>query len=188
MDERALVPLLTPELRELWEQGEVVVSEGRDPEKPVVRWASGSKRGQYAPGSGVTPFHVDGDNSRKSAVKRTHAYRELLQSVVDEERFAWLLDKIFETVEGFSETKECPECGTPVTFEKRPQAGPALKLIEQLAGKATERKEVDVEMRSIHAELEARVDPKELIVHRLDPQERARRAEAVEAQAEVVDE
>lgn len=183
-----LVSQLAPDLLALYERGLVRVEPGRDPAKPVVRWAQGKDKGRFAPGSGVTPVHFDSENGKKGALKQLPEYRALFERLIEESddpsirgSFAWIIDYMFEAVEGESITKECPECGHNVYMYKKPDITAAKYLIDQVAGKPIHRTEVDVDITTRHEELRETFDGTELKVHRIDPMEARRRREALES-------
>jgi predicted nucleic acid-binding Zn-ribbon protein len=131
--------------------------------------------------------HSDADNGKKGAYKQLPEYRALLSRLIEATddpeirgSFAWIVDQMFEAIEGEAITKECPECGTNVYMYKKPDITAAKYLIDQVADKPTNRTEVDIDIKSRHEELNVTFDPGELKVHRIDPMEARRRREALE--------
>lgn len=198
MSDAELLTLLPPNLRDLAEAGKVVVSEGRNPAKPVVRWAEGPKRGGFVKGSGVVAAHVDSDNGTRSAVKQTTEYRALMEKLVslgDDPKargsFAWLMDQMFEAIEGGWTKVEvkCPTCAEEFETQawKKHDMTAATKLLDRLIPKAPQRTEVDIHATSIHMELEERFDPGTLRVNHVPPQDLERREHLLDTEAEIVE-
>ena len=188
-----LVAALTPAQLVLYEADAISVSVGQDAKRPVVRWANGKDKGRFAPGSGVVPAHVDKENGIKSRHKQLPEYRALLARLIEATEdpdirgsFAWIVDQMFEAIEGAPITKECPECGHEVYMYKKPDITAAKYLIDQVADKPTHRQEINIDMESRHLELSATFDPTTLTVHRIDPQEERRRRKALDVEYEDV--
>lgn len=198
MSDVDLLALLPPDLRTLAEAGEVVVSEGRNPEKPVVRWSEGPKRGKFVKGSGVVAAHVDSENGTRSAVKQTTEYRALMEKLVslgDDPKqrgsFAWLMDQMFEAIEG-GWTKvdvKCPTCAEEFTTQawKKHDMTAATKLLDRLIPKAPQRTEIDIHSESIHVQLEERFDPSKLRVNYMAPLDLERREHLLDVEVKVIE-
>ena len=190
-----LAQSLTPALRELFDTNQVYISEGRDPRKPIVRWSSGAQKGTFVVGTGVAAGVPSAENGRRGAVKQSSEYRDLLEKYVTPDKFQWLLDQLFRAMEGGPVFQDCPACDTPVEMYRKADTTASLAILSQMIGKATEHKEINIEMQSLHMEIEAKVDPGTLRVNRLDPSSvLARRAayealedKAFDAEAEVVE-
>lgn len=198
MSDAKLLAFLPPHLLELAEAGDVVVSEGRNPEKPVVRWADGPKRGGFVKGSGVVAAHVDSENGTRSAVKQTTEYRALMEKLVSlgddpEQRgsFAWLMDQMFEAIEGGWTKVEvkCPTCAEEFETQawKKHDMVAATKLLDRLIPKAPQRTEIDIRSESIHVELEERFDPGTLRVNHVPPMDLERRERMLDVEVDIVE-
>lgn len=187
--QKELAVLLPEELRRLFDTDQVYLAEGKSADKPVVRWRTGEHKGAFVTGTGGEIRVPSEDNGQRGGIRQTNEYRALLERYMTDDRFTWLIDQLFTAVEGGEIYQDCHACGTPVHMYRKPDTNAALKLMDQMMGKATEHKEIDIEMRSLHAEIEAKVDPGTLRINRVDPGEVRRRREhlAVEVEAEVLD-
>jgi len=188
-----VIRTLDPELLQQVQMGERTLHPGRDAYKPVIRYGpKGAHPGALAPGSGVSPRHVDVENGRKGAIKQTKEYGALLERIIPANEdadqwgsFGWLVTQGLRAAEGNKQSKNvtCSECGhvEAVEFAGKPDANAIIKLIEFLRGRATETREIDVRAAHIHKTLEAGVDISELLVHALPPDEVAARRKALDA-------
>ena len=167
---------LTMEHRQLLADGQVYASEGRNPNKPVLRWAAGNlsekRPGSLVPGSGVTISHVDAANARMSRIKQTSEYIALTQRIIGAEDGGAYEQVISATLDSAIGTKKqtkvsCPDCGHSFWAELDAAGDPrAQKLvIEMMQGSAVRRSEVDINMKSVQYDLSelVNIDPKQLI-------------------------
>ena len=150
-----LIPLLTEELQERAARGEVIVSQGKNPNKPVVRDAV---TGTIVKGSGRPPKANDiGLISKKTAYKRTRTYNEWFNSFIPatKQENPEALTSLEELIEAaaqvargwnsYTDTR-CPECEHKFTVEtvKPPDAKVLTFLIERAVGKAKETTEINI--------------------------------------------
>jgi hypothetical protein len=185
---------LSEENRELITLGQVVVWPGRDPAKPVLRWATDNVRrgkpGSVVLGSGVSPRHVDADNGRKGGFKNSTAWLELLQRRLDADDgggFEAVIEGMFTAAVGGIkiEQHECSECGTvdEIEFSTPPDPRAGKILMEFLVPKPTQRTETDVHMTVIQAKLSELIDisAEDIASHELTDEEIETRRRIVEA-------
>lgn len=193
-----LVEYVSDEVRQWVENGWASLKPGRDAKKPIITATATHptrRVGTRLPGSGVSEKHQDSANGRSGAIKQTQEYQALLRRLVglgedpeDRNSLAWLVDQIKIGIEGGPITKRvsCPECAHTFMAEMYKQANAmgGIKLVELLTGRAAEFKEVDVNVKALHAQLAETVPMSELQVHTIDPREKERRQQAVEVEAE----
>lgn len=176
---------------------QVVVYPGRDPAKPVLRWAGtntlGKHPGALAPGSGVSPGHVDSVNGKRGAIKNTNEYMALAQRILDSDDgggFEKVLEATIRAATGSKGTEEfdCEECGHHNVVEIRRAPDPRAQkvLIETILGKPVQRAEVDMTLKSLQVTLSELIDidPSELIRPGLTPEQVAERQRYVEERAD----
>lgn len=172
------------------------------PGKPIVRWSDGPKKGKPVKGSGAARGAglQAGRNSKVGAYKRTQAFNTLMLNYWgDEDRLEWLFKQAEEMVKGGPVVKAewvtCP-CGCDHSFKhevemyKKGDAN-ALKIVwEAVMGRATERKEVDVNIRALMARLDENVSLSDFEIVDLTPEqvtERLALSEAGDASREYLD-
>ena len=176
---------MSEEHRALVESGQYNAFEGQ--KYPVLRWATGSKKGKLAPGTGLTPGHNDAAQVGKStSYRRTAEYRALLERLIppDEDAnkrgtLAWLVAQGFNAAEGGDVKREmtCPECEHSWTEKiwKRPDANAITKMLEMVIGRAPEQKDINLRAEHIYKMIDGRENLKEITVHSVDPHEREKR-------------
>lgn len=191
-------PKLAEDARQRIALGDYEVHPGRDPEKPVLRWAAGNsagrRAGSLAKGGGVSPNHIDAENARKGRIKMTSEYLALAQRIIDANDgggFEEVLEATRETAIGTTKVTrvQCPECNHRFDAELvAPGDVRAQKLIlETFLGPGVRRSEVDINMKTIQMDLSQLVDmdPKDVVntIFRegLTPEEIERRKEYVRA-------
>jgi len=155
------------------------------PGKPMVRHALGPLKGRPVKGTGA----VKGSAANMAIVSKDYAYKRTANwRVLVEEYWGPKLPQLFkyatDMMEGgmVSKTEKvsCP-CGCdytfPVTVEMYKKGdAQALKVVwEAIIGRATERKEVDINIRSLIARIDAREDTNLLEIVDLTPDEVAER-------------
>ena len=156
--------LLGPEQLDWVRTGQVDAYPGRDPRKPVLRWAAGNDLGKTAgtlvKGSGVSPGHVDASNGRRGAVKQTNEYIALMQRILAPTDGSAFEDVVMATMNaaigGSKDTKvSCPECDHQFVATLDAPGDPRAQklLMEMLAGGPTKRTETDINMRVLQADL-----------------------------------
>lgn len=176
-EDTPLVDLAPAEYRDQILAGDIEVLPGQNPEKPVVRWAVGEKKGQILPGSGRFPRANDaGAVSKATAYKRSASYQEAMNLLMPADRdetvkgsYAWWYNQAMQAAEGSPQTVRivCPheDCTdsqhtqSAVAFKK--DGNLIFKLIELKHGKAKETVEVNTEARQIIELMEQR----EIVVH-----------------------
>lgn len=167
---------LSMENRQRLADGDVYAYEGKNPNKPVLRWAPGNKAekrpGSLVPGSGISMSHVDAANGRMSRIKNTSEYIALSQRIIGAEDGGAYEQVISATLDAAIGTKKstkvsCPDCGHSFWAELDAPGDPRSQklVIEMMQGSAVKRSEVDVNMKSVQIELSelVYVDPKDLI-------------------------
>lgn len=186
---------LSDEHRGLLDAGEVVAYPGRDPLRPVLRWASGNSRGRQpgalVPNTGVGPNHVDGANGRRGALKQMEEYRALFERIVTPEdggQFEELVQSMMRISTGWEETVraevQCPHCEGrheatfAVTKPPDPRAG--IKMIEFLIGTAMQQTHGSLDVSVIQARLAELVPTSEVQAHSLSRDAMDERRRAVE--------
>lgn len=152
---------------------------GHIPSRPVVRWVDGPRKGQPVIGSGSPPQgEKTAEMNRKSAWKRTAAYRELLDRYWAPE-LEWLFEQAKAMIEGgpVNVKAVCPECEHRFNVEAyRKGDAQALKVVwESIIGRASERKEVDVNIRALMAQIDERSPLSTIEVIEVSPEEVAQR-------------
>jgi hypothetical protein len=185
MDEKELLAVLTPELRDIVLNGGSVV-EGKDPNKPVVRNA----KGRIQKGSGVVKKHVDmAVISKEYAYKRKKSYRQALESIIDADgppdkkgTFLWWLRQAEEAAEGAPIPASCPECNHKfqVPYGKK-DGGLIYKIIELVHGRATETKEVTYKDETMEKILQYRAENVEVKTWDQDEAGRAVKVSVIDA-------
>lgn len=132
------------------------------PGKPMVRWVSGPSKGKPVKGSGAVRGAAKrmAETSKANAWKRTGAYRELLDHHW-KPKLEWMFEQAENMIKGGAVFVDavCPECSHEFKVEAYKKGdAQALKVVwESLIGRATERKEVDVNIRALMAQLDERV-------------------------------
>ena len=175
---------LSEELQEWVKQGQVDLYPGREPGKPVVRWAAGNLRGGHpgalVPGSGRTPNAVDAANGRKGAIKHTEEYKALMRRILSSEdggAFESVMQGMIEAATGARKIQKynCEHCGEENRIETiippNPIAGKAL--IEFMVGRAAQYAEVDVNAKVLLQELSilTAINPKDFMVPGFTPEQ-----------------
>ena len=200
-----LESMVDRDAREKVEAGEYyIASHGEVEGYPVLRWAIGPSRGRLAPGTGRTPGSGADDRlaeiNKRTGYRRSKPFREMMNRyagtdneshMLDPEMrgsAAWLMERAFDLIEGGWIRKNvnvtCEHCGSvsnvSVEMYKKGDSRAWQSLIEQLAGKATETKEIDVNIRNIMEQLNAGIDVREIEVIDVTPDDIARRRAMVE--------
>lgn len=199
-----LAPEVVAELLDSMPEGEAkdlvrngtyyIASPGRVVGKPVLRWADGPLKGKPGKGTGTIPGAIERatEASKEVSFKRTRAYRELLEQRYDAEKVEWLFTSVESMVEGETVMVDayCP-CGCDHKFrvEAYKKGNPlAAKLIwEAILGRAGEKKEVDINIRSLIARLDSRQSTGELEIVDVSPLEVAERMALAAAREAVED-
>ncbi len=162
-------PLLGPEQISWIANGDVDVSPGKNPQKPVLRWASGNAQGRragaLAPGGGAGINHKGAENGRKGAIKNTAEYLALAQRILSPEDAGGMEEVLQATrdsaVGTTKHTKvDCPECGHRFTAELKAPGDPRSQkiLIELMIGGPVRRSEIDINMKSLQIDLSELVE------------------------------
>jgi hypothetical protein len=188
--DQQLAEKLTPELKERYDKGEVLVFPGQDPEKPVVRDAE-TKR--LVKGTGITPHHNDvGQISKETAWKRTNDYGDWLQSKLkiselptpqDRESADWWWERAQEAAQHAYAEVKCPSCNHVWEHRVGKQDGNLIfKIMELVTGKATQKTEINIRQQEILQILNEATERREITIHTLTPDEVERRRAVVDAQ------
>lgn len=191
-----LVAVLSPEDRAKVEAGDINVFPAKPGSYPVLRWAKGNSEGKtpgsLAPGTGHAQGAGDiGNNAARYAYKRTNAYKDLLEHLIPADldptkrgSIGWLFEQGFAAAEGGTVSIDvtCPDCGHKHKVEawKKPDAVAFKTLIEQVLGRATETKNVNVESKNLHAIIDERIPAEAIEVYDLDDEIVARRRAEIE--------
>ena len=169
--------LLSPELKERYDNGEIVILRREvweNPDKPVVRTV-----GTMYPVKGtgrVKGAKLAAEASKESAWKRRGGYRRALETLVAEFKDSPDRDKAVTSMEEILEA-------VARTITQRGDAKEGLHLIEILAGKAKETQEVNVNARHLHSLLNEVTPVTELAIRAVDVTDiEARRKQIEEAQ------
>lgn len=175
-------------------QGQVDVYPGRDPGKPVIRWAAGNTLGKHpgalAPGSGVSPRTPSAENGKRGAIKQTAEYKALMQRILsadDGGAFEEVIQGMIHAAKGGTRIVkyDCEECHHENRVEIKdppnPLAGKAL--IEFMIGRAPQHTEVDVNAKILMQELSVltTINPQDFITPAFTPDEINERKRIVEA-------
>lgn len=163
----AAYPKLGPQQLEWVRDGEVVVYEGRDPEKPVLRWGPnnnlGKRAGMLVPGSGVSPNHADRQNSLRSSIKRTNEYVALTQRILDPGDGGGFEEVLVATRDSAlgveKDTKvSCPECGHDFVWSIKFPGDPRAQKILIEAMIPTKKTEIDANVSVTQQQLSVLVE------------------------------
>ena len=193
-----LLAVLDPETRARVQAGELDVSPGKSPARPVL---VDSVTKQLVKGTGHRPGGDHGNLGKMSqeyGYKRRKGYREALETLIpaDEDpsvkgSLGWLLNKLFEGVEGGPVfiSAVCPECDHKFKVEgwKRIDTYAIIKAVELVHGRAKETQDINLNAKHLHELLDERVTKKEITVHTLTPEEAARRKNVVEGEYKELD-
>lgn len=178
-EDTSLLDFCPTEYREQVDAGEIELLPGQKPDKPVIRYAVGPKKGQLLPGSGRFPRANDiGAISKATAHKRTASYQEAMNLLMDvdagpEKRgsFAWWYEQAMDAAIGHPTTVTmiCPHANPEnpdegcqdlshnerIVLQKK-DGNLIFRLLELKHGKAKETKEIDVNQRTMIDLMETR--------------------------------
>ena len=146
------------------------------PGKPMVRWTAGPQKGRPVKGSGAPPgaAEVMTKVSIDNAYKRTGAYHALVERHWTP-KLEWLFTQAEKMIEGGDVMVDavCPNCDHAFKVKAYKKGdSQALKVVwEGVIGRATERKEVDVNIRALMARIDQRVPIESIEVVDVSPEE-----------------
>lgn len=186
-----LLAALPDETRDRVLAGELLVFEGKDRAKPVLRDAA---TGVLVKGTGLTVRAVDvGKISQETAYRRTKSYRQALEESVPassdpKKRLSvgWIIEKLEQAMVGGMVTIKalCPECEHKFTVDayRKPDTYAAIKLLELVHGRARETQDLNINMTELHKILEERTPSREISIRVIDPAEAQHRREVIEGE------
>lgn len=185
---------LGPEQQQWVKDDQVIMYPGREPGKPVIRWSASNSLGKHpgalAPGSGVSPKHMDALNAKRGALKQTSEYKALLQRILTTEDgggFDKIVGGMITAAMGAVRRVkfQCEHCGekNDVTIQDPPNPLAGKTLMEFVLGRAPQYTEVDITARVLATSLAELMDvkPSDFASAGFTPEEVADRQRIVEA-------
>lgn len=182
--------LLTPEMRERVESGEVYMGWPRTwmfPHRPVLRDVKTTK---LVKGSGKIVGSKDVTVAgRENGFKKRRGYVALTEEFIPPSdlkdnpnailTFRELVETLIDACMGSPQEVKCPSCGAKGLHAFKKDAATLFKLYENLKGKARETTDVNVMGQHLVAVLNERMDVREVVLHSIDPVEEQRRRSAL---------